>query len=205
MGNCKTNEMDRKIEPSQWYQRLIGFIIDYAFAMLLSHPFAYNFDYTFNLTYFEALQVFTPMIYLIKLLFLESIFNKSLGKLITCSIVRNKKNLGRTNFGRVFLRTVFRLIPFESLSFISKRPIGWHDKFSGTTVLNSKYSYALFFKRFKFINKGFLRINWVLSIVIGIPTLGIGFVIYWIVARVYLWIYDGFNSEPMEVLTKSTE
>ena len=194
--------MDKQKQPSAWYQRLAGFIIDYTFAMLLTsipllESFIYDsiYRYRLNLTYIEGVQAFTPITYLAYLIVTESIFNKSIGKLITCTIVRTKNTKDRTGFGRIVLRTIFRLIPFDSLSFISKRPIGWHDKFSGTIVVNSNYSYSLFFLRFKSINKGFLRLNWVLSIVIGIPTFGIGFIIYWVTARVYLWIYDGFKSE----------
>ncbi|OGE87554.1 MAG: hypothetical protein A3J07_04930 [Candidatus Doudnabacteria bacterium RIFCSPLOWO2_02_FULL_49_13] len=34
-------------------------------------------------------------------------------------------------------RTAVRFIPFEAFSFFGSRPVGWHDRFSGTRVIES--------------------------------------------------------------------
>jgi uncharacterized RDD family membrane protein YckC len=35
----------------------------------------------------------------------------------------------------ILLRSVFRLIPFEAISFLESHPAGWHDRFSNTRVV----------------------------------------------------------------------
>ena len=43
----------------------------------------------------------------------------------------------RVSFGKVIIRTICRLIPFEVLSFFDDRPVGLHDSFSNTRLLNN--------------------------------------------------------------------
>lgn len=128
----------------------------------------------------------------------EVIFNRTIGKLITCTIVRSKLEYKRVGFWRIFLRSICRLIPFEFISYISKKPFGLHDQLSGTVVINSIYNYSAFYKRFKSTSEGFIRLSWVISILIGLPTFGIGFITYWILARLVLWIKDGYSEDHLK-------
>ncbi|GGE98996.1 RDD family protein [Flavobacterium limi] len=67
--------------------------------------------------------------------FTESIFGRSLGKLITGTIVVDE-NGEKPSFGVILKRTLCRLIPFDGFSFLGSR--GWHDSISHTYVVNKK-------------------------------------------------------------------
>jgi uncharacterized RDD family membrane protein YckC len=70
---------------------------------------------------------------------LEGIFGRTLGKLITGTIVVDSKTLKKASFRKILGRTFSRLIPFESLSFLfSVYPKGWHDSIPNTMVINMK-------------------------------------------------------------------
>lgn len=74
------------------------------------------------------------------LLICESIWQRSLGKLITKTKVVQKDGT-RPSFLRILGRTAARYIPFDALSFLfSKHPMGWHDAVSGTIVVSNSYS-----------------------------------------------------------------
>ena len=61
----------------------------------------------------------------------EAMFRQTLGKILTgsCTVAVDK----RMSTGLVLKRTLCRLIPFDSFSFLSGR--NWHDKVSGTAVV----------------------------------------------------------------------
>lgn len=66
----------------------------------------------------------------------ESIWSKSPAKFITKTKVVNNRNK-KPSFGQIIGRTAARFIPFEAFSFLSsKHPRGWHDKISGTKVVD---------------------------------------------------------------------
>lgn len=67
-------------------------------------------------------------------LVLESIFGRTMGKIITGSIVVNENGI-KPNFGIIFKRTLCRLIPFDAFSFLSKSERIWHDSLSKTYVV----------------------------------------------------------------------
>lgn len=64
---------------------------------------------------------------------LEFYFQKTLGKLITCSQVV-AENGERATFKKIILRTICRFIPINWISFIFSRN-GIHDKLSKTKVI----------------------------------------------------------------------
>jgi uncharacterized RDD family membrane protein YckC len=64
----------------------------------------------------------------------ESSTKRTIGKFITKTRVVNTDG-SIPKFATIFLRTLFRYIPFELFSFLgSKNPIGWHDDLSKTRV-----------------------------------------------------------------------
>lgn len=65
----------------------------------------------------------------------EILFGSSPGKFLTESRVVNSK-AESPNSSTIFLRTLCRNIPFDALSFFSKR--GWHDSLSETYVVKEK-------------------------------------------------------------------
>lgn len=70
-------------------------------------------------------------------LFLESLFGRTIGKIVTGSVVVDENGL-KPSFKIIFIRTLCRLIPFEALSFLSKSARFWHDYFSKTYVVEKK-------------------------------------------------------------------
>lgn len=59
----------------------------------------------------------------------EVVFRRSIGKLSTGSQIIFQGNVPRS----VMIRTLWRYLPFEALSFLGRQE-GWHDRFSRTTV-----------------------------------------------------------------------
>jgi uncharacterized RDD family membrane protein YckC len=64
----------------------------------------------------------------------ESAFQATLGKLVTGTRVVTF-NGDKPTFGQVVGRSFARFVPFEAFSFLNRRPIGWHDSWTGTRVV----------------------------------------------------------------------
>ena len=81
-------------------------------------------------------QVIGYMVFLLYYLTSESLWSKSPAKFITKTKVVNNRNR-KPSVGQIFYRTAARSIPFEAFSFLtSSHPRGWHDKVSGTKVVD---------------------------------------------------------------------
>lgn len=66
----------------------------------------------------------------------EYFFNKTIGKIITGTKVVVSKSK-KDNYITFLVRTISRLIPLEPFSiFIDEKKIMWHDKISGTMVID---------------------------------------------------------------------
>jgi hypothetical protein len=65
----------------------------------------------------------------------EILFGATPAKLLTNTTVLDEEG-GIASKGNIFLRTLFRHIPLEALSFLGNK--GWHDKFSKTQVVYLK-------------------------------------------------------------------
>jgi hypothetical protein len=215
--------MSEQFIIASWYQRLIGFIIDYALVFGIITAIAtfggydngyypkYNHytylentvvkyysdsDNSLGLTEKQWISYLSSIVLFVYLLIFESLFNVTLGKLITCTYVRKEDNLKRVGFWRILLRTVCRLIPFDGLSYLAKRPIGWHDSLSGTVVVNSKHNYKTFYDS---VPKGFKRLS--LFFLIYPPA----FIAYWMLAflicgvhRFFKWVAEGFKEDSLK-------
>lgn len=66
----------------------------------------------------------------------ESLFGRSLGKVITGTVVVDENGI-KPSFGTIFKRSLCRIIPFDGLSFLGSGR-GWHDSISDTYVVNKK-------------------------------------------------------------------
>ncbi|HET9933876.1 MAG TPA: RDD family protein [Polyangiaceae bacterium] len=64
----------------------------------------------------------------------ETAFRATLGKLITKTRVV-AANGGSPRFTQILGRTFARFVPFEPFSYLSRSPVGWHDRWSGTRVV----------------------------------------------------------------------
>jgi len=67
----------------------------------------------------------------------EALFGRTLGKLVTGTRVVAESG-GRAKLWQVVLRTLYRFVPFDALSFLSKRRPGWHDRWSKTRVVRAR-------------------------------------------------------------------
>jgi hypothetical protein len=78
-----------------------------------------------------VIEGFLILIYVLYCFLSEAFFRQTFGKMITGScIVSNGADLSA---GRVLIRTLSRLIPFDKLSFLFGG--NWHDRLSSTTVV----------------------------------------------------------------------
>jgi uncharacterized RDD family membrane protein YckC len=67
----------------------------------------------------------------------ESLFGRTLGKLVTGTRVVGESG-GTVKLWQVVLRTLYRFVPFEAFSFLSKSRPGWHDRWSKTRVVMAR-------------------------------------------------------------------
>lgn len=67
----------------------------------------------------------------------ESLLGRTVGKIIMGTRVVDYTGRHPT-FSRILLRTFCRFIPFEQFSFLFAGGRGWHDRFSGTYVINTR-------------------------------------------------------------------
>lgn len=68
----------------------------------------------------------------------ESLFSWTPAKLITGTRVVDE-NGQRPSFGQIVGRSFIRLIPIEALSFLGKTGRGWHDSWSKTYVVRTRF------------------------------------------------------------------
>ena len=67
----------------------------------------------------------------------ESFWARTPAKFVTRTKVVTV-DFGPPTLAHIFLRSVFRLIPFEAISFMECNPVGWHDRFSNTRVIKDR-------------------------------------------------------------------
>jgi uncharacterized RDD family membrane protein YckC len=67
----------------------------------------------------------------------EALFGRTLGKVLSRSRVVMDSG-ERPPLGAILLRTLVRIVPFEPFSMFSGH--GWHDRWSGTQVVSSRYT-----------------------------------------------------------------
>jgi len=79
----------------------------------------------------------TSVAFLIFYFILESISQKTIGKMITQTKVVLEDGTKPTP-ETIIIRSLCRIIPFEPLSFLGNIPRGWHDTISKTYVVDTK-------------------------------------------------------------------
>jgi uncharacterized RDD family membrane protein YckC len=116
--------------------RLGNFIIDIFIILIFYVTIILVFvvvfsDFTNN--HVPELEFLFLVIYLLYYIFLESIYGKTFGKMITKTFVVDK-NYKKPSILRIILRTLFRLIPFGAMAFLFNFSC-FHDIWSGTRVV----------------------------------------------------------------------
>lgn len=77
-------------------------------------------------------------LYLLYFIPQEALTGRTLGKLVAGTRVQTIDG-DAINLKHAVLRTLIRLIPFEVFSFLAEQqPRGWHDKWSGTKVVQTR-------------------------------------------------------------------
>ena len=116
------------------FKRLLNFIFDSIsiifFYAILEIIINWN-DYVIILNKYLLVVAFFGY-YII----MEYIFQKTIGKFITKTIVITE-NEEKVKLGDIVRRTLYRLIPFESISFLFS-PNGFHDRLSKTRVIRDE-------------------------------------------------------------------
>ncbi|WP_163378466.1 RDD family protein [Cyclobacterium sp. SYSU L10401] len=134
MENIDTIDQTSSEKPkkAEWWRRLIGWFIDALPIMMLSTAIAQENREP------EMQQFYFVMIYVFYCIILEGLFHRTLGKLVTGTIVINSRTFEKPSFGQVLGRSFSKLIPFDALSFLSRKPRGWHDSIPNTMVTTIK-------------------------------------------------------------------
>ena len=179
-------ELKKKTENfSKWYKRLLGAFIDGIFFATAQQAYIAQECSWRGCDEGEALisYLIFPGAYLIYLLFFESLFGRTFGKIITQTKVVCSKTKGKPAGYQILMRTIGRLIPFDGFSFLSNRPRGWHDSLAHTEIIDSplfkplwkKYKYSLFFgylpKKWHRLIRVFLTISILFSFGLAIPVI----------------------------------
>lgn len=98
-------------------------------------PFFDNISYIVVPIIIVLLEYFLIIVYY---LLVEYFFHTSFGKVLTKTTVINAQG-GYPSFSTTLVRSLCRLIPFDSLSFLFGDKGGWHDTISKTGVVEDKY------------------------------------------------------------------
>ena len=69
--------------------------------------------------------------------FMEGVTGTTLGKLITGTKIVDENGM-RPSFGKMFQRSLCRIIPFEHFSFLASDARGWHDSITKTWVVRTR-------------------------------------------------------------------
>jgi uncharacterized RDD family membrane protein YckC len=120
-------------------QRFLGFVIDYIAAMVFGTVMVAVLMLAFGedlLDQFPDSLIGIAGMATYYLLF-EGLMGRTLGKLVTRTRVVSADDKG-LSFGRIFVRTVSRFVPFEALSFWFGDGQMWHDSWSQTAVMTTR-------------------------------------------------------------------
>ncbi|MDR1809185.1 MAG: RDD family protein [Prevotella sp.] len=130
-------DLIRRATPASWWKRLSGWFIDYLFGIpiitFLIVSLIGNVDTT--TTHYQILVWSIVFLSCIIYYCCEWIFGRTLGKLLTGTVVVDSDTFGKPSFGQVLGRTFCRFIPFDAFTFISSHPEGWHDSLPSTMVV----------------------------------------------------------------------
>lgn len=125
------NSEEIELQKASQGKRFVDFIIDYVVVGRLVIPFMVGllFPYGDEVTWYVANIIFVILYFFI----FEHFTGKTLGKVITRTKVLNLLD-EKPTAGQILIRTLCRFIPFEPFSYLSTRPVGWHDTLSKTYV-----------------------------------------------------------------------
>ena len=133
---------DIDINPAPWWKRLVNLVVDMSIVSALTY-----FLFSFLIHNIPSLLEYNSSTYLailgIVVLFtyytlVEGFSGRSAGKLLTGTKLVLTLDYSRPKFINCVNRSLARLIPFEIFSFLSARPVGWHDSLGNCMVTDAK-------------------------------------------------------------------
>lgn len=137
-GHMASVEIKEKQAPALWWKRFLNALIDYSVIWWLSvrlvtycvESFAFSRDFFWiQITFLSIVLVFFGYFFVF-----EYFLHCTPGKYITRTRL---KYLGKVSAWAVLKRTALRLVPLDAITFLGhSHPAGWHDYFSGTTVID---------------------------------------------------------------------
>ena len=128
-----------RLYPASTGQRLINVAIDYVGVMVLSAIVGVVMMLAFGENAIDEVPDFVfgfGVIGSYYMLF-EGLMGRTPGKLVTRTRVVSADGK-RLSFGRIFVRTVCRFVPFEGFSVFSSNGEMWHDTWSRTVVMTTR-------------------------------------------------------------------
>lgn len=133
------------IKPASKKKRFLNYFIDSAIYLTLNFLLILYIktsssiigDYLFS-NFSDGLSIiFIPvLIYILYYTLTEYKYGQTIGKMITNTKVITKSG-GKITFSHALVRSICRAMPFDSLTYIGSKSIGFHDQVSGTLVINS--------------------------------------------------------------------
>ena len=140
------NTSNQVIPPVSWIKRLCNYALDSILIGFLANGLMILLGLKQSFLEISGLYSWTMVLYtfitiFVYYTFLEGLTGRSFAKYITQTKVVMETDSSKPSFKESLIRTVCRFIPFDALSFFSKKPIGWHDMVSDTLVTDSKFSY----------------------------------------------------------------
>lgn len=133
----KQREREGNFVPAGSGLRFVNFLIDSVFVWILYAMMVFTLN--LFLDYREPdflIYVLMIAIYVVYYAFMETSFQKSVGKFVTRTKVVNIYG-GKPTSGDIVARTLYRFIPFDRISFLFVKN-GFHDYLSKTMVIKDK-------------------------------------------------------------------
>lgn len=120
-------------------RRFVNYLIDLACVFLLAAQFGVILVLLGKESWLESFdnplvdRLFTILLLFFYYLFFEGLFGRTVGKMVTGTTVVMEDGT-RPPFSATLKRTLWRIVPFEPLSFLGSGQ-GWHDTKSDTMVV----------------------------------------------------------------------
>jgi len=134
----ESSEVNGELVPATQTKRFLNLILDYIGVYLFALLMGFLLGVIGLYPLIEGMNdiLLNIIISVAYYMIFESIFSKTPAKFITKTKVITETG-EKPSYGTIFKRTLIRFIPFEAFSFLgSKRPRGWHDKWSNTIVID---------------------------------------------------------------------
>ena len=134
-------------------KRFANYLLDLIFFLIFSYIFGFILGIVLLIVSPESLSIFEgenkPLEYLLGFIAgmiyystLEGLTGRTLAKFITKTKVITEHG-EKPDFGTIIIRTLCRFVPFEAFSFLGSESTGWHDRWSKTIVVETKFKKPL--------------------------------------------------------------